>query len=62
MLPLRHLLLSTAIVCGSGLAAAQPRQVPAPPAAATSGPAEKIVAVVNGDAITTGDVAARGRI
>ena len=44
---------------------AQPRAVPLaqrPPVAATPVPGEKIVAVVNGDIITTGDVANRGRL
>ena len=41
-------------------ALAQPR--PTPPPAAPAGPSERIVAVVNGDIITTGDVANRGRL
>ena len=46
----------------AGTAAAQPR--PKPPVAATApvSGGERIVAVVNGDVITTGDVAARARL
>ena len=59
MFPLRPLLLAAALSAGAASVQAQPRRpAPAPPAAA----AERIVAVVNGDAITTGDVSARGRL
>lgn len=58
-------LLFCAALAAVAPALAQPRQVrpPGPPAAAR-GPVESegIVAVVNGDAITTGDVEARGRL
>ncbi len=64
----RHL-LPLAVLAALSLAAhasparAQPRQArPPAPQAATSGPGEKIVAVVNGDVITTGDVINRGRL
>jgi peptidyl-prolyl cis-trans isomerase SurA len=43
-------------------ALAQPRQARPPAAVAAPSDAQRIVAVVNGDAITTGDVEARGRL
>src|SRR4051812_13798081 len=63
-LPLCALLAAT-MVAAAGSSLAQPRQAraPAPPQApAAPSNAEKIVAVVNGDAITSGDVEARGRL
>src|SRR3954452_10735654 len=69
MRPFRPLLLCAVLaataVAATGPALAQPRQArvptqPQPPAAPSN--AEKIVAVVNGDAITSGDVEARGRL
>jgi peptidyl-prolyl cis-trans isomerase SurA len=61
MTPFRPLLLC-ALLAVAAPALAQPRQArpPLPPAPAAQG--EKIVAVVNGDAITSGDVEARGRL
>ncbi|MBV8914647.1 MAG: peptidylprolyl isomerase [Acetobacteraceae bacterium] len=61
MTPFRPLLLCAILVAGPALA--QPRQArpPALPPPASQ-PGEKIVAVVNGDVITTGDVEARGRL
>ena len=42
---------------------AQPRRsAPATPAPSAEGPGEKIIAVVNGDVITTGDVTNRGKL
>ncbi len=59
-------LASLAMILVASTALAQPRQPPASvakPAAAPADPnAEKIIAVVNGDVITTGDVAARARL
>ena len=46
----------------SGPALAQPRPTTAQQKPTAAAPAERIVAVVNGDIITTGDVAARGRL
>lgn len=46
----------------AGTAAAQPRPKPPAPPAPPSSTGERIVAVVNGDVITTGDVAARARL
>ena len=46
----------------AGTAAAQPRPKPPVTAAAPVSGGERIVAVVNGDVITTGDVAARARL
>jgi len=62
MTPLR-LLLSCALLAAAVPASAQPRQArhPAPPPASQP-QGERIVAVVNGDVITTGDVQARGRL
>ena len=64
MAPFRPLLLCTALAVGAPaltqLALAQPRQPPA--VAAAPSESQRIVAVVNGDAITTGDVDARGRL
>jgi peptidyl-prolyl cis-trans isomerase SurA len=75
MAPIRPTLLLTALLAAQSLAAlpaaAQPRRatpgVPAPAAPAAGTPAstagqERIIAVVNGDVITTGDVANRGRL
>jgi len=75
MAPIRPILLLTALLAVQSLAAlpaaAQPRRatpgVPAPAAPAAGTPAstagqERIIAVVNGDVITTGDVANRGRL
>jgi peptidyl-prolyl cis-trans isomerase SurA len=57
--------LLVASLTASGVAGAQPRRPatlsPAPAAAPESG-AEQIVAVVNGDVITTGDVTNRGKL
>ncbi len=70
-MPLRPLLLSTALmpalILGAASASAQPRALRPPPPGAAADPApvagsERIVAVVNGDAITSGDVEARGRL
>ncbi len=72
MAPTRPILLLTALLAAQSLAAqslaAQPRRatpgVPAPAAgtpASTAGQ-ERIIAVVNGDVITTGDVENRGRL
>ena len=61
----RSLIPTAVLLAGSLIAlplAAQPRAPAAARAAASSTPGEKIVAVVNGDIITTGDVAARGRL
>lgn len=58
-LALRTFCLLTAL-CLSGPALAQ--QKPAAPPAAPAPPGEKILAVVNGDVITTADVANRGRL
>ncbi len=67
----RSLLLCAALVAGGSVAMAQPRRPLAPGGSALSAPptgpadpstSEKIVAVVNGDAITSGDVTARGRL
>ncbi len=62
----RSPLLILALLAVAAPASAQPRRPPQPAAAAASVPAsassEKIVAVVNGDAITSGDVAARARL
>ncbi len=68
MAPIRPILLLAALLTAQSLAAlpaaAQPRRarpgVPAP-AAGTAGQ-ERIIAVVNGDVITTGDVENRGRL
>ena len=68
MTPFRPLLLVAMLAAAPTLA--QPRQgrahVPAPapgaPAPSTPPQGEKIVAVVNGDAITSGDVEARGKL
>ena len=63
MTPFRLLLLIAMLAAPPALA--QPRQARAPaPRPAPSAPAqgEKIVAVVNGDAITSGDVEARGKL
>ncbi|GAC1337093.1 MAG: peptidylprolyl isomerase [Acetobacteraceae bacterium] len=63
MRTLRPLLLCALLAAAPALA--QPRQArpPAAPAAPGSAqPGEKIVAVVNGDIITTGDVESRGRL
>ena len=70
MVPFRSLLLCAAVLTGASpaftlgaaSALAQPRQARAPKVEAAPGQAERIVAVVNGDAITTGDVSARGRL
>jgi peptidyl-prolyl cis-trans isomerase SurA len=62
MTPLR-LLLPCALLAAAVPASAQPRQArhPTPPPASQP-QGERIVAVVNGDVITTGDVQARGRL
>ncbi len=52
---------TSALLLLASTAIAQPRPTPATPTAALS-PGERIVAVVNGDVITTGDVAARARL
>jgi peptidyl-prolyl cis-trans isomerase SurA len=58
----RPLLLCTALAVGALPALARPHH-PAPPKLPTpSGMTERIVAVVNGDAITSDDVSARGRL
>lgn len=66
---IRSALLASALLLGAASASAQPRPAQAvqrapagaqPPASAA--PGEKIVAVVNGDVITTGDVTNRGRL
>jgi peptidyl-prolyl cis-trans isomerase SurA len=75
MAPIRPILLLTALLAAQSFlvlpAAAQPRRAtpgaPAPAAPAAGTPAdtagqERIIAVVNGDVITTGDVANRGRL
>lgn len=54
LLPVLLLLATTAL--------AQPRPTPPAVPPAPAGPAERIVAVVNGDIITTGDVTNRGRL
>src|SRR3954452_16165010 len=64
MTPFRPVLFC-AMLAAALPALAQPRHVRAPvppPAPSAPGPGEKIVAVVNGDAITSGDVEARGRL
>ncbi len=59
--PLLALLATTALLA-PGAVMAQPRPTVAQQKPATTAPGERIVAVVNGDIITTGDVAARGRL
>ena len=56
----RPLLAAILLLCGPALA--QPRAPVAAQHAADAAPTEKIVAVVNGDLITTGDVINRGRL
>ncbi len=71
--PLRPACLAAMLVLGAGPVAAAQRAQPVSTAAASqpatpasaavpAGPSEKIVAVVNGDVISQGDVAARGRL
>lgn len=58
----RFPLLLCAALFAAGPVAAQPRRPAMPSAQAVASPSERIVAVVNGDAITTGDLNARGRL
>lgn len=62
MASFHSLLLCAAIAAGAAPALAQPRRPAVPAAPADPEMSEKIVAVVNGDAITSGDVTARGRL
>ncbi len=63
-MPQRSVLLILAILAAAGVADAQPRRVAPPPAASpgAAGDAMQIVAVVNGDVITNGDVTNRGKL
>ena len=54
-------LLASTVLAGSAQAAPASREE-APPSPESAGPADSIVAVVNGDAITTGDVTNRTRL
>ena len=56
--------LALAMTAAAGMVHAQPRRPPPSPATAASpdGPGDRIIAVVNGDVITTGDVTNRGRL
>lgn len=61
-LPILLSLLAATMLAGTALAAPPGRLRPAAPPEAPEGPADGIVAVVNGDAITSGDVSNRTRL